>query len=86
MLAAIADARRSVALSTYIFDNDQTGKSFAEALEAAVSRGVHVRVLIDDVGARYSFPSIVRRIYDVRKSPSRGFFRQIIHGDFHFPT
>jgi cardiolipin synthase len=62
MLAAIGEARRSIALSTYIFDNDQTGDSFARALEAASSRDVQVRVLIDDVGARYSFPSIVRRL------------------------
>jgi cardiolipin synthase A/B len=62
MLAAIETAKRSVALSTYIFDNDQTGKRFADVLEAAANRNIPVRVLIDDVGARYSFPSIVRRL------------------------
>ncbi len=34
MLAAINQAKRSVALSTYIFDNDRAGAMFAEALEA----------------------------------------------------
>jgi cardiolipin synthase len=58
MLDAIARAERSVALSTYIFAHDASGLAFAEALGAAVQRGVQVRVLIDDVGARYSFPTI----------------------------
>lgn len=62
MLAGIAAAERSVALSTYIFDNDRTGRTFSEALVAAVRRGVQVRVLIDDIGARYSFPSVVGRL------------------------
>jgi cardiolipin synthase len=32
---------------------------FLEALQRAVKRGLEVRVLIDDTGARYSWPSIV---------------------------
>lgn len=59
MLAAIGAAERSVTLSTYIFDNDAAGLRFLEALAAAAARGVEVRVLIDDAGARYSFPSIL---------------------------
>ncbi|RME91390.1 MAG: cardiolipin synthase [Verrucomicrobia bacterium] len=58
MLEAIDQARHSVHLSTYIFDRDPSGLEFAAALERAVRRGVQVRVLIDDAGARYSFPSI----------------------------
>lgn len=65
MVAAIERARRSVALASYIFDNDGSGGMFCDALAAAVRRGVQVRVLIDGVGARYSFPPItptLRRI------------------------
>jgi cardiolipin synthase len=62
MLAAIDSARRSVALSSYIFDNDPTGRLFAEALGRAVARGVQVRVLIDGIGSTYSFPPITRRL------------------------
>jgi cardiolipin synthase A/B len=58
-LAAIDAARTSIALSTYIFDHDPTGLQFADALQRAVSRGVMVRVLVDAVGDRYSFPSMV---------------------------
>lgn len=60
MLSAIRQAERSVLLETYIFDDDAVGGLFVEALTQAVSRGVRVRVLVDAVGARYSFPSIVR--------------------------
>ncbi len=62
MLAAIDGAERTVALSTYIFDHDAAGRLFAEALERAVRRGVQVLVLIDDVGARYSWPSMAHAL------------------------
>jgi cardiolipin synthase len=62
MLAAIAEARQEVLLSTYIFDNDLTGRQFVAALAAARERGVDVRVLVDDVGIRYSFPTILREL------------------------
>jgi len=57
MLEAIAGARRSVALATYIFEGDRVGERFRAALAAAVARGVEVRVLVDDVGRRYSLRS-----------------------------
>lgn len=59
MLEAIEAASASVSLQSYIFDNDRAGKRFLAALEAAVERGVEVRVLIDDVGSRYSVPPMV---------------------------
>jgi cardiolipin synthase len=58
MLAAIDEARTSIALSVYIFDDDPTGRRFVEALSRAVARGVAVRVLVDDVGLRYSDKTI----------------------------
>lgn len=39
MLAAIGEARRSVALSSYIFRDDATGRAFCAALKAAQDRG-----------------------------------------------
>ncbi|RVP93257.1 phospholipase D-like domain-containing protein, partial [Sinorhizobium meliloti] len=59
MLDEISSARRSILIESYIFDRDPIGMRFADALIAAVKRGVAVRVLIDAVGARYSVPSIV---------------------------
>jgi cardiolipin synthase A/B len=51
-----------VVLAPSLFDADEAGYAFCESLAAAARRGVQVRVLIDDVGARYSRPSIVERL------------------------
>ncbi|RYH97636.1 MAG: hypothetical protein EON48_18330, partial [Acetobacteraceae bacterium] len=59
---AIAQARHSIILETYIFDRDRVGLHIADLLIAAHERGVSVRVLIDSVGARYSVPSIVHHL------------------------
>ncbi|MCO4762793.1 MAG: PLDc N-terminal domain-containing protein [Myxococcales bacterium] len=56
MLQAIEAATETIALSSYIFDHDPVGLQFVHALVAAKDRGVNVRVLIDAVGARYSWP------------------------------
>ena len=40
MLAAIESAKKSISLSTYIFDNDASGNQFVDALGRAVRRGV----------------------------------------------
>ena len=57
MLQAIDAARHTVLLSTYIFDLDEAGQRFVDALVAAHQRGVRVHVIIDSVGARYSWPT-----------------------------
>ena len=62
MLAAIESAKKSVALCTYIFDNDASGEKFVAALGRAVQRGLQVRVLIDAAGTRYSWPPITHKL------------------------
>lgn len=62
MLAAIEAAKKSISLCSYIFDNDETGMRFVAALQRAVERGVHVRVLVDSAGTRYSFPPITWKL------------------------
>ncbi len=59
MLHAIEQATASITLMTYIFGHDVVGLAFARALQRACSRGVAIRVLIDGVGERYSWPSMV---------------------------
>jgi len=58
MIAAIDSAADSIGLVSYIFDGVGIGQRFVEALTRARGRGVEVRVLIDAVGARYSWPSV----------------------------
>ena len=62
MLEAIEHAETSVTLATYIFDNDEWGERFVDALGDAAARGVEVRVLIDAAGLRYSCPSVLRKL------------------------
>ena len=62
MIEAIDDAKQSVGLLSYIFDSDRAGEQFFEALVQAKDRGVEVRVLIDDIGTRYSKENMVTRL------------------------
>lgn len=60
MLEAIHNAKSSVAIASYIFDGDGIGADFVRALAEATRRGVDVRVLIDDVDARFSSSTAVK--------------------------
>jgi cardiolipin synthase len=60
MISEIERAKYFINMMTYIFDNDRAGKKFVEALGKAAQRGVKVRLIIDAVGARYSFPPVTR--------------------------
>jgi len=51
MLTAIAAAKKSIRLETYIYTDGSVGRRFLEALTAAAARGVQVRVLIDAIGS-----------------------------------
>lgn len=62
LLAAISAARESIWIGTYIFDTSGACRKFLDALEAAVRRGVAVKVLVDGFGEWYSFPHAVGRL------------------------
>jgi cardiolipin synthase len=62
MLTAIREARESITMTSYIFDYDDAGRAFLNALSAAFLRGVQVRVLIDAVGAHYSHVNMIRAL------------------------
>jgi cardiolipin synthase len=52
MLGAIREAKQTVSLESYIYQDDEVGKAFAAALEQAAQRGVEVRLLLDGTGGR----------------------------------
>jgi cardiolipin synthase len=62
MLEAIRDASESITLASYIFEATGIGADFVAELEAAVKRGVQVRVMVDDAGTRYSWPPVTREL------------------------
>ena len=62
MLSAIRGAKKSIALASYIFRNDEIGRAFIEALVEARSRGVEVCVLLDGIGSGYFHVGVLRRL------------------------
>ncbi|CAN5911552.1 cardiolipin synthase [soil metagenome] len=60
MLEAIKGAEKSITLSSYIFEATGIGEKFVEELGKARTRGVEVRVMVDDAGTRYSWPPVTR--------------------------
>lgn len=58
MLDAIAAARETIYLATYIFSNGRISDQFLQALEQACIRGVDVKIILDGMGERMSFPRI----------------------------
>ncbi len=54
MTKAIREARASVNLESYIFNDDRAGNIIADALMEAARRGVEVRVLVDGTGSKFS--------------------------------
>ena len=48
-LALIESAQRSIDAQYYIWNSDLTGQYMAQAIHAAAERGVHVRLLLDDI-------------------------------------
>ncbi|HVT35810.1 MAG TPA: phospholipase D-like domain-containing protein [Nevskiaceae bacterium] len=66
MLEAIAAARESIYLATYIYCDDDTGRRFAQALAQAHERGVRVRVLLDGVSDFFYRPRASRLLAQLR--------------------
>jgi cardiolipin synthase A/B len=52
MTRDIREAKRTVNLETYIFQPDEAGRQFADAMIAAAKKGVEVRLLIDAWGGK----------------------------------
>ena len=60
MCRAIAGAEHEVWFATYIFHDDAAGRTIADALLLAASRGAAVHVLVDGFGAKSTLPTLRR--------------------------
>ena len=60
MCAAIAAARQSVWLATYIFHDDAAAQAVAQALADAARRGVQVGVVVDGFGSKATLATLRR--------------------------
>lgn len=62
MLRMIEAARLSIHLQTYIFDDDETGKTIGDALKRAAQRGVKVYVMPDGYASRVLSRAYIRHL------------------------
>ncbi len=64
LIAAIDSARSEVLLETYIFADDATGRTVANALVRAAKRGLTVRLVIDGFGSKEHIGALEKTIRD----------------------
>ncbi len=64
MLAAIASAADHINMESYIFEDDEAGKQFSDALLAQQARGVQVNIVYDSVGTLGTKPEFFSRLRD----------------------
>jgi cardiolipin synthase len=64
MFAAIESARDHINLETYILDDDEVGRAFADALIAKQRKGVQVNVIHDSVGTLKTPKEFFKRLTD----------------------
>ena len=65
LLASLRDAKSSIHIEYYIFENDRIGSKIAKILRNKARSGVEVRFIYDDVGSWGLSPSF---IYKLKKS------------------
>jgi cardiolipin synthase len=64
MLAAIRNARDHINLESFIIEDDEVGREFADLLLAQQGRGVQVNVIYDSVGAIKTPKAFFKRLTD----------------------
>ena len=64
MLGAIASARDSINMETYILEDDEAGQKFASALMAKQAEGVQVNLIHDGVGTLGTKKEFFKRLTD----------------------
>jgi putative cardiolipin synthase len=92
-LALIRSAERSLDVQYYLIANDGTGRQFLAALVAAASRGVRVRVLVDDLytaredalfTALSALPGFEVRLFNPLPARSGGFATRVAFSSHQF--
>lgn len=64
LVAIAGDAKYSLHLQTYIYDEDETGRIVAEAFMAAARRGVQVYMLLDSYASQSLSSAFIARLQD----------------------
>lgn len=64
MIEDFSEAKKSIYLETYIFELDDFGNFFLEALKKAAARGVKIHVLVDGIGSPVWAESHLQKLID----------------------
>jgi cardiolipin synthase len=64
MFNAIRGARRRIHLETYIFEDDEVGRKFSDALMAKRAQGVQVAIIYDSVGSMNTPKAFFKHLSD----------------------
>ena len=64
MLKEIDEAKQHIHISTYIIDDDELGRRFAEVLKRKAEEGVEVRLVYDSVGCLHTSRRFFQQIKD----------------------
>jgi len=92
-LALIRSAERSVDVQYYLIANDGSGRQFLAALVAAASRGVRIRVLVDDLctsredalfAALSALPGFEVRLFNPLPARNGGFVKRVALSSHQF--
>lgn len=59
-------AQKEVLLSSYIFNYDEAGRLFVQALKKAAHNGAKIKVLVDGIGGRYNRPDITTFLSQIK--------------------
>ncbi|MGB3941620.1 MAG: cardiolipin synthase [Candidatus Manganitrophaceae bacterium] len=62
MLRAIAEAKESICLETYLFRSDRIGWQFAQALAQKAKEGLSVRLIYDSLGSFTTAPELFQHL------------------------
>jgi len=84
MIEAIREAHSTVHLCSYIFAADDVGREFIAALADATDRGLNVRVLIDGIGEKYSWPRASGVLSDAGVRVARFLRPRLLRPNLHF--
>jgi cardiolipin synthase len=75
MLAAIAEAKMSIRMETYIYTDEEIGRRFKQALIDAGRRGVKVKLLVDAIGGSKLSSSYFKQLDEIEGCHMKWFNR-----------
>ncbi len=64
MLRAVREAKHNINIETFVFEDDEVGRLFAEEFLKKQAEGVQVNIIYDSVGSKNTPPAFFKRLRD----------------------